>query len=43
MTREEIKETAKAKNDKIKKFYSRINQCQQTEPSLTMKQSFIGS
>ena len=39
MTREEIKESIKANNNKIKKYQSRSK----TAPSKTIKGSFIGS
>ena len=43
VTREEIKERIKAKNNKIKRYQSRINQYQQNRTSGTIKESFIGS
>ena len=42
VTREEIKERIKAKNNKIKRYQRRINQYQQTAPSTKIKESFIG-
>ena len=41
VTREEIKERIKAKNNKRKRYQSRINQ--KTAPSKTIKERFIGS
>ena len=43
VTREEIKARITAKNNRIKRYQSRINQYQQNRTFRTIKESFIGS